>query len=269
MKVFIYVNKAKDDQKVYTNKIISVLESYNVEYEFVDGSVCEKKGDGLIVVGGDGTILKLNKFANLNSLPVICINAGTLGFLSEFEYDDIDQAIKQFIDGDLKKDPRTNILVETDGKQFIALNEAVIQRVFSVKDSGIVANLSISIDNNVIEDIVGDGVIISTPTGSTAYSLSAGGAVLAPGINAFEITPIAPHSFSNRPIIYSSSQPCVVKNIGDNNTALFIDGRFVGNIKKGQVITIKKAEKDTVFLRKIDSDFYDRLVIKLNRGNKA
>ena len=269
MKLFIYVNKAKDEQKIYTNKIISVLESKNIDYEFVDGSVYDVKGDGLIVVGGDGTILKLNKFANHNSLPVICINAGTLGFLSEFEFSDIEDVINQFVDGSLRKDPRTNICVETDGKQYTALNEAVIQRVFSVKDAGIVAKLSVSIDDNEIEDIIGDGVIVSTPTGSTAYSLSAGGAVLAPGIDAFEITPIAPHSFSNRPIIYSSKQPCTVKNLGENNTALFIDGRFVGNIKKGQIITIKKAEKDTLFLRKKDTDFYDRLVLKLNRGAKS
>lgn len=268
MKIFIYVNKAKDDKKIYTNKVISVLENYNIQYEFVDGTVLDKQGDGLIVIGGDGTILKLNKFANHNNLPIICINAGTLGFLSEFEYDDIEDAIKQFIRGELKKDPRVNLFVETDGKEYTALNEAVIQRVFSVKDSGIVANLSVSIDGNEIERIIGDGVIISTPTGSTAYSLSAGGAVLAPGINAFEITPIAPHSFSNRPIIYSSNQACIVENMGENNTALFIDGRFVGNIKKGQIIKITGAEKETVFLRKQNSDFYDRLVIKLNRGNK-
>ena len=269
MKIYVYVNKAKDPDKSYTNKIFSILESEGIEYELVDGSEGEKKGDALIVFGGDGTILKLNKFASMNKLPIIGINAGTIGFLPEFETSELEYAIKCFKNGTLIPDVRTNLLIETEGKSFVALNEASVQRIFSVKDDGVVANLSIYIDDYKVEDIFGDGVIVATPTGSTAYSLSAGGAVLAPGINAFEITAIAPHSFSNRPVVFSARFVCKIINNGKNNTALFIDGKFSGNVKNGQVITLRKAECETVFLRKEKSGFYDKLVKKLNRGNNG
>lgn len=269
MKIFVYVNKTKDPDKIYTNKIFDILRRHEIEFELVNGTESGKTGDALIVFGGDGTLLKLNKFAIQNALPIIGINAGTLGFLPEFEISEIEFAVKSFLDGKLIKDVRTNLLIETEGKSFIALNEASVQRIFSVKDDGVVANLSICIDNYKVEDVFGDGVIIATPTGSTAYSLSAGGAVLAPGIDAFEITAIAPHSFSNRPVIYSSKYTCKIKNKGKNNTALFIDGKFSGNIKNGQVITLKKAETETIFLRKEKTGFYDKLVMKLNRGNSC
>ena len=267
MKILVYVNKAKDVEKKYTNQIFSILEKEDIDYELVDGTETDKKGDALIVFGGDGTILKLNKFASHNNLPIIGINAGSLGFLPEFEISEMESAIKSFVNGKLSEDVRTNLLIETDGKSYTALNEASIQRIFSVKDDGIVANLSIYIDDYKVEDIFGDGVIVATPTGSTAYSLSAGGAVLAPGINAFEITAIAPHSFSNRPVIYSSKLTCKIKNNGKNNTALFIDGKFSGNIKKNQEIILKKADTQTVFLRKEKRGFYEKLVKKLNRGS--
>ena len=266
MKVFLYVNKAKDEKQIYTKQIVSILENEKIEYEFVDGSVTKKDGDALIVFGGDGTILKLNKFAYLNSLPIITINAGTIGFLTEFELHDIADAIKCLLSGKLIRDVRTNIAIYTEDRCYIALNEAVVQRVFSEKDEGIVSNLTVNVDNNDIETVVGDGVIVATQTGSTAYSLSAGGAVLAPGVDAFQITAIAPHSFSNRPIVCSSQKTIKITNTGDNNTALFVDGRFVETVKKGQVITIVKAKKDTVFLRKASFNFYDRLIVKLNRG---
>ena len=267
MKVYVYINKAKDPNDIFLKKISGVLKKENLEYEFVTGSETDKKGDALIVYGGDGTILKLNRFANRNSLPIIGINAGTIGFLPEFEISEIEYAIQGLKNGTLFKDVRTNLLVETEGKTFLALNEASVQRIFSVKDDGVVASLSISIDNNKVEDIFGDGVIVATPTGSTAYSLSAGGAVLAPGINAFEITAIAPHSFSNRPIVYSSMLTAQIVNNGKNNTALFIDGRFLCSIKNGQVITLKKAESSTIFLRKAKTVFYEKIVKKLNRGS--
>ena len=111
-------------------------------------------------------------------------------------------------------------------------------------------------------------VIVSTPTGSTAYSLSAGGAILAPGINALSLTPISAHSLHHRPIIYSADSEIVLRVPGGGAAALYADGKFVTKLSARDKVKITKAEQRGItFLRKRDSNFYNRLLLKLNNAN--
>lgn len=267
MKVLIYVNKQKEGAEIRADKLRSMLDKIKIEYRNVsdydfDGSF---SADALFVFGGDGTILRLVRFASDNSLPIIGINAGKLGFLSEFEADDMQDAVDSFASGKLKTDERTMLSVEFKGKDYIALNDAVIQRLYS-EDSqgGLITNVKVQIDGNIVDKIRGDGVIVSTPTGSTAYSLSAGGSILAPDINAFSITPINAHSLHNKPVIYSADSECELELNSGNKAGVFIDGKFIGSMILDDKIKIRKSTCKTVFLRRENSNFYDRLLLKLN-----
>ena len=264
MNVLIYFNPDKDPDSGCLNELEAAFLEKGIGYEIkgLDEVVLKNDYAAIFVIGGDGTLLRRTEFANRNSIPIIGINAGKLGFLTEFERSEIKEAVSLFIKGELIKDPRATIVAEFKGKKYYALNDAVIQRV-RFDSHGSVITVNVNVDNNQIDTIRGDGVIIATPTGSTAYSLSSGGAILAPGINAFVITPISAHSFSQRPVVYSSSSECEVELVGGISAGLLIDGKLVSEIEKGDILRIYKADKPTYFLRRQNFNFFKRLAQKL------
>ena len=265
MNVLIYVNKAKDPSGVWLNNFITILDKESILYKVVDDNDMNSTmtAQALFVLGGDGTILNVNEFASRNNIPIIGVNAGKLGFLTEFEISEMDSMVELFKNGKLVKDERATMLCVTEKNNYYTLNDAVIQRI-KVEDRGNnVTSLDITIDDIQVEKIIGDGVILSTPTGSTAYSLSANGAILSPGINVFSITPIAAHSLNQRAFVYSAESLCQITVKSDCATGLFIDGIFAEQLRKGEQIFIKKANYSTVFLRKEGFNFYKRLAQKL------
>ena len=265
MKVLIYVNKAKDPSGSWLKNCIEILINKGVHYKVIHDEDLKTKSfaDALFVLGGDGTILNLTEFASTNQIPIIGINAGKLGFLTEFERYDMNEAIDLLVAGKLVKDKRVTMLCKVNNKEYYTLNDAVLQRIKVEERGNNVASFSVEIDDIQVEKIIGDGVILSTPTGSTAYSLSAGGAILSPSLNVFSITPIAAHSFNQRSIVYSSKSTCIVTVIGSCATGLFIDGIFVQQVNKGDKLIINKSEYPTIFLRKKGFNFYRRLSLKL------
>ncbi len=265
MKVLIYDNKGKDKNGVCLNKLISLFDRYDVCYQQIEDFDLDKtiSADAIFAIGGDGTILWLTEFSNKNNIPLIGINAGKLGFLSEFELDDIENAVKLFKENKLIIDERLTLKVSVNGKDYHALNDAYIQRLYS-KDVGcLTAEISIKIDGSDAGKLTGDGVVVCSPTGSTAYSLSAGGPILSPQINALCATPIAAHGLSHRPIVFSAESTCELSLTGRAYATLFIDGKFISEIRKGDVVAIQKTVNCTKFLRKSDFDFYKRLSEKL------
>lgn len=259
MKVLIYVNKAKDVDGVWTKKFISILDSENISYDFYTSKETSSDYDCVFVLGGDGTILGLVDYCAENNVPVIGINAGKLGFLTEFEREETLEAVKLFKNGRLVNDYRDTMSVQFGGKNYRALNDVVVQRVYDHEEESIVINMSVSVDGKIIDKISGDGIIISTPTGSTAYSLSAGGSILAPGINAFCITPICAHSLNLRPVVYSADLVSEIECITGNKAGVYVDGKFAGYLSQGNKITISKDDKQVAFLRNSDFDFFVRL----------
>ena len=264
MKVVLYINQDKDFALDAGNKLISSLNENDISFSYMDnieGDISEYCA--ILVVGGDGTMLNVAKFATENGLPVMGINAGKLGFLSEFEVFEIDNAVQLLKNNQLKIDSRITMRVFYNGQSFIALNDTVVQRLYKEGVNGLIVTADVYIDKSRVDLISGDGVIISTPTGSTAYSLSAGGPVLAPGISVFSITPISAHSLHNRPVIYSADSKCDC-SLSSGTAGLFIDGKYISTISKGETITIEKNDKPMLFLRKTSSNFYGRLIQKLN-----
>lgn len=268
MKVLLYVNQEKNFDGALNETLILACEKYGIEYEFLNSANEEEmiSADAIVCFGGDGTILSISHFAGDKNIPIIGINAGKLGFLTEFEKNEVDKALFEFVNGNLKKDERISLEIDFNGKKFYALNDVVIQRIYKETLSRMILNVKVKIDGNLVDQIAGDGIVISTPTGSTAYSLSAGGSILAPGIEAFSMTPLAAHSLHNRPVIFSANSICEAEIAGEVSAGVFLDGKFIGEVLDGEKIIVKKSNYKTTFLRKSDSNFYNRLVEKLKRN---
>ncbi len=266
MKVLIYQNRGKDKNSQTLNELIKYLTKYEISYEKVEDEdlVKEYKADALFSLGGDGTILYLTKFSITNNIPIIGINTGRLGFLTEFERGDINSAVKALVNKELTVDNRLVISATYKDKTYYALNEIFLHNVLLDSAENMIANIDIKIDNKLANSLRGDGVIICTPTGSTAYSLSAGGPILSPDINAFVITPIAAHSLAQRPIVFNANSECQINIFGNSSLGLFVDGKYINALNENEVIYVKKAEASVKFLRRASFSQFDRLSEKLN-----
>ena len=265
MKVFIYDNKEKDNQGQFLIQLKSLLDKSKIKYEqiFDKDLSSTKKADAIFTLGGDGTILGIAEFATKNDIPIIGINIGKIGFLTEFERLEMENAVNLLKNKKLVKDKRLNIEVNFNGNTYYALNDVYLQRIYTENIGAMTAEISVKLNQNLVENIKGDGVIVSTPTGSTAYSLSVGGAILSPDVDVFSVSPIAAHSLSLRPIIFNSKITCELELLGKAEANFCVDGKMVSKIGKGEVITISKATKYTTFLRKDDFNFYKKLSLKL------
>lgn len=264
MKVGIFCNRSAKRFSGIRSRLLRVLQERKIEYETYYcveeiGSV-----DVLFVLGGDGTILKVAITAGRRGIDVIGINAGNLGFLTEFEGDEVASAV-DLISSDYKIEERAVMQVIVNGESFYALNDAVFQRNYSEEADNNVVAISAEIDGNKVDEFVGDGIIVSTPTGSTAYSLSAGGSVLAPGIDAFILTPVCAHSLHNRPIVFSDRNKMCVKLGADDGATLFCDGAYVCKLNSGQSVYIKRAPFSVRFIIRPNSNFFAKLLYKLNK----
>lgn len=267
MKVLVYNNKEKDAGGCCKKELIKYLSENQIDYLLLEDEMLnnEISADALFAIGGDGTILFLAEFANKNSIPIIGINAGKLGFLCEFEKNEIETAVLSLKNGEFIKDQRTMLLVCHNKSTYYALNEVYVQRTYDKTVGNTVAEMQIEIDNSFLTKYCGDGAIISSPTGSTAYSFSLGAPILSPNADVFTMTPIAAHTFNQRPIVYSDDSHCCIKVSGKAQVGVFIDGRLVEFLKQNDCIKISKVNKKLVFLRKKDYNFFKKLVYKLNK----
>lgn len=270
MKVLIYDNKEKDSCSLWLNKLIELLNVEKIEYKVLIDEDLDShiKADVIFSLGGDGTILFLTEFANKNGIPIIGINAGKLGFLTEFERYDMEKAVSLLKEGKLKEDFRNTLKVEFKDKFYFALNDVFVQRTYAEDIGCMVAETLFNIDGKYIDKFKGDGIVVGTSTGSTAYSLSAGGPILTPGLDALVVTPIAAHSIMHRPIVFDPKINCEIELIGRAHAGLFVDGKYVGEMVEGDKVSITKAKNDTIFLRKESFNFFDRLSEKMKNGNR-
>ncbi len=269
MKVGVYCNRAAKKFLLIENDLLSLLRQNGIEPQIYDS--VEQIGviDILIVLGGDGTILKVAIEAGKRGIKLLGINAGNLGFLTEFEGEQVSEAVALLVRGDFDTERRSVLQVNAEGKTFFALNDAVFQRSYNPSADDNVVAVSVSIDGNEVDKFVGDGVIVSTPTGSTAYSLSAGGSILTPNIEAFILTPVCAHSLHNRPIVFADSSLMRIELCEEGpSLSLYCDGRFECVLKDGASARIAKADFDVEFIKRHDSNFFNKLLFKLNKWSK-
>lgn len=222
--------------------------------------------DILIALGGDGTLLSAARLVSSSSIPILGVNLGGLGFLTEINYSRIYEVLEQVLGNKFSIENRMLIsgyvLRKGKGKisPFSALNDAVITTEAIAR----VLKLETSIDKQYVTTYVADGLIIATPTGSTAYSLSAGGPIVHPALKAIIITPICPHTLTNRPIIVSEKSVISVEPIFETNKiALTIDGQIKFNLLHSDKLVIKKAPYTLKLISLPENDFFTILRKKL------
>jgi len=225
-----------------------------------------KTSDFIIVLGGDGTLLSIARQVMWYKTPILGINLGHLGFLTELETDNLFSGLERIKNGEYSVEKKmmleavvikNNMITET----FCALNDVVITKGSFSR----IIHLKTFVDNHYIETYSADGLIISSPTGSTAYSLSAGGPILSPDLSGMVITPISPHTLNSRSIVISDKEQVRVEVIGDqSDVMLTIDGQQGYRLKTGDVIQVKKADFSANLIKQRDRNFYEVLRTKLN-----
>lgn len=222
----------------------------------------------VVVLGGDGTYLEAVRFLGDAQIPVLGINLGSLGFLTENRVDEVYEVLDSALQGKFKKQPLALLKVDvksTQNSSFIALNDIVIERGQSTH----LLNIGMYWDGDLITETKADGMIISSPTGSTAYNLAAGGPILQPDVHAIVATPICPHSLTSRPIILPDDKMLSVKILGEKRSGvLTIDGQRRADINENTEILIQRHKVEHLVLRKASHNFFSLLREKLKFGER-
>jgi NAD+ kinase len=269
----IIPNADKDIDLKVTRELIAVLQSLNCNYllpeefsEIVDDTADDKKravsyddlyknADYVFCLGGDGTFLNISRKLCSYKKPVLGINLGTLGFLTEIDKNEIKSAAESIISEDFSIEERIVLSVSVQrGKETVCTDIAVNDFVVSRTELSRILHLKTYINSELFDDTPGDGLIISTPTGSTAYSLSAGGPIVEPHTNVIIMTPICSHTLNSRPLITSSNTKITVE-VDENYThgaMLTVDGQTGYRLMGGDRINIRTHE-DKIKLIKLNN----------------
>ncbi len=219
-----------------------------------------------VALGGDGTVLSAFRQVAPRRIPVLAINTGHLGFLTELLIDDLTAQFDSILAGEYQIENRTMLSVQVyRGENIIwealCLNEMVIHR----EPLTSMCHFEIEIGSNNRVDIAADGIILSTPTGSTAYALSAGGPVITPGIPVMQLTPICPHSLASRSLVFSNNEPVVIYPVA-NRVMMVADGNAGCYVFPGDYVRVEKAPYAARFVRLKAPEFLELLRDKLGWG---
>lgn len=270
-KIAVNINTSKVTSDSIIEKIIYILKKYNRDAEitlFKDSKGLEEKGccdfDVIIVLGGDGTILGTVRSVLSRDIPILGINLGNLGFLTSIEMNYLDEGIQKLCSGAYIMENRMmldcKITKKNETESYKALNDVVISRgtIYGIY------KYVISIDGKYYTTFNSDGIIISTPTGSTAYSLSAGGPIIYPTLDVISITPICPHSLHSRSIIIDGKSEVNVSISGNKEKILLsLDGQFHCDIMNLDKININSSEKKCKLIKLHGDDYFNVLRNKI------
>jgi NAD+ kinase len=225
------------------------------------GSQC----DLALVVGGDGTMLGIGRLLAQFGIPLIGINQGRLGFITDIAFEDYQDTLKPMLRGEFEEDRRwmMQAKVVRDGQcvfSATAMNDVVVNRGTT---AGMV-ELRVEVDGRFVANQLADGLIIASPTGSTAYALSAGGPVLHPSIAGWVLVPIAPHTLTNRPIVLSDSGEITIELVAGRDASANFDMQSLASLQHGDRITVRRSEHQMRFLHPKGWSYFDTLRKKLH-----
>jgi NAD+ kinase len=225
--------------------------------------------DLMIAIGGDGTMLYSGRFAREGNVPLLGINRGRLGFLADVTPDDMLASLDHILNGNYSRESRLLLkaeLIRNNGqnKTETAFNDVVLQR----RDTGRMVDFETRVGGTVVNVHSGDGLIVATPTGSTAYALSCGGPIIEPQLEAFVVVPICPHTLTDRPVVISATKPIEVRMLKreDTNAEVIIDGHAIGAIGPNDRLVISASESRITLIHPPGYDFYEILRSKLFWG---
>lgn len=285
-RIGIIANPLKTESGKGLRKIVEILSKYPVEV-YTDeetckltGGTCRKKVkvidrlylpdkvDVILVLGGDGTFLTVAKLVDKRPVPLLGINFGRLGFLTEISIGEIEESVKKLLEGKFRQENRAVIRVKVIRKSghisiYRCVNEVVIKRDTLAR----IIEVELKADDAYVTTFRGDGVIVATPTGSTAYSLSAGGPITIPTLNVMLLTPICPHTLTLRPLVVPGEVCLTARLKTESETVMVIfDGQEGIELREGDVIEITRSPYDLLILRDPEKSYYQTLREKLKWG---
>ena len=253
------INVVYNNQIAGCGNVLQILKKtlkfHDVEFQAFDIDNMSGCGDFTFVIGGDGTLLKAARFYAAYEIPVLGINLGRLGFLSQAGVDEIENVVKKVLEGKYSTEKR--LMLESEN--LLALNDFVIKGCNTYRTS----KFYLEINGKFVCDYIADGLIISTPTGSTAYGLSAGGPVLYPTLEAIVIVPVCPHTLNVRPLVVPLNETITVKT-SDKLLSVAADGTDTTECVKQ--ISVKTSKQKALLAFLSDDSFYSVLRNKLHWG---
>lgn len=281
---YVVTNTIKDPDYSLTDSVVKYLKAkgkrcgfvpfsrnFNPgEDKYVDPDMIPDDVEGIIVLGGDGTVLQAARDTYLRKIPMIGVNLGNVGYLADIGQDDVFSALDALIEDRYTIENRMMLkgALYSENKLVVsnvALNDIVIGKSYSQR----MINLKISVDGSYLNAYYGDGMIISSPTGSTGYSLSVGGPIIAPSAEALLFTPIAAHTLSSRSVVLSgesriSIEQGLSKDGANGESIVTFDGNKKGMMHTGDRIEIERSETDVEIIKIYKSSFLDVLSQKMN-----
>lgn len=270
--VGIVIKKNVPEAKRLAQEATAYLEKKKIKVvwdEAADKEDVVKRSDLILVLGGDGTFLSVARRMISKSIPILGVNMGQLGFLTEVKKSELFEALNKALKNKLPTSERTmlectlvrngKLLTKTPVVNDVVVSKGAIARIF---------DMQVLIDDMLVANIKADGLIVSTPTGSTAYSLAAGGPVVAPHVPAMVLAPVCPHSLTLRPLVISEeSEVIIVPQYKSGSVVLTLDGQSSFDLRPGDTIKIKKFKKHRLrILHSPDRDYYSLLREKLKYG---
>ena len=269
----IYTNRHKDKDMATTDRIRAYLEErgQRVSVKLEESDWEETEADCMIVLGGDGTVLRAARETVKMNIPIIGVNLGTMGYMTEIELTNLEESLERLIAGDYEKESRMML----NGKAYLgdgrteegwALNDIVISRSGSLQ----IIRFNIYVNGQFLNDYSADGMIVTTPTGSTGYNLSAGGPLIEPGARLIMLTPICPHTLNQRSIILSPEDVIEIEIPGGNEEKIqtveaSFDGSHTVPLSSGDRLRIVKSEKMTEFIQLNQVSFLEVLHKKMSQ----
>jgi NAD+ kinase len=256
-------NKVKDETTVV--RLVDFLRGLGYSTTVCADVTQIDEADVFIVLGGDGAILHSAVYAARLGVKIIGINYGNLGFLTEYEKDEwqeIKELLAQLEKNECRIVKRSLLQIQAFGKTYFALNEVALQRDYANKQPTQI--MRVNVETNEGKDVIaGDGVLICTPTGSTAYSLSAGGAILTPEVPVFMLTPVCAFSMRRRPTVFSDNEIFKL-SIQRGRSLLLIDGRAIGVLGENDEVCVQKAPFTADFPVRNGAGFFNKVRNKLS-----
>ena len=256
-------------EKIFKSYDIEVLiESQSAKMIGIKGDSFKKicmECDFLVSFGGDGTLISTVRKSFDFDIPILGVHAGNLGFLADLSLDELNSFVKKIIKHEYKVDERAvleaTVIKNAKEVKYYAFNDIVLTRTRVTN----MIHIETLIDSRSFNTYYGDGVIVSTPTGSTAYNLSAGGPVLFPMSNVFALTPICPHSLTQRPVVLPGKYAIEMKT-SEERALIIIDGQDMHELELGESVHIKLAQKTIKLIHKEEYNYFDVLKEKLRWG---
>jgi len=250
--------EARDIGVLFEQEIADVTGNPGVErYELA------KRSDLLVVFGGDGTLIGAARYAAENEVPIVGINLGGFGFMTVVGLSEMYETMERIISGDYTVSERMMLDARIAGEYYTALNDVVISRGSQSR----MIYMETYVDKQYLTTYKADGLIIATPTGSTAYSLSTGGPIVFPEMNSIIITPICPHTLTNRPIMISQDATIDVLLLSvEKKASVTVDGQVLKILRTGETVSVRKSDRSVNLVNSPFHDYLDILRTKLGWG---